>query len=45
MAIRWVGIGDWNSNSTVPFVTSEVETPIVRACLLGISTTLDANGC
>ncbi len=27
-----------------PFASSEVETPIGRACLHGISTSLDANG-
>ena len=46
--------GDWNEVShfakpphertTSPFVSSEVETPIVGAFPLGISTSLDANG-
>jgi hypothetical protein len=27
-----------------PFASSEVEMPIGRACLMGVSTSLDANG-
>ncbi|PQM26085.1 hypothetical protein CVO77_13405 [Sphingopyxis lindanitolerans] len=30
--------------SLPPFVSSEVETPIGRACLHGVSTSLDTNG-
>ena len=31
-------------HSSNPFVSSVVETPIGRACLHGLSTTLEANG-